>query len=371
MKVLILSCNTGGGHNAAGRAMVERIRYEGHEAKLLDIMSLAGERTSRLVGDVYIKTAKYTPKLFQAAYKAGDLISSSRHKSPVYLANSRMAGHLWRYLQEHETDILVMPHLFPAETVTYMKKHGMLEIPAIAVSTDYTCIPFWEETNCDAYVIPHPDLTAEYRDKGIPEEKLYPLGIPTSMELAPKLEQKEARRQLRLPEDTPLYLIIGGSMGFGKLRELTEALVHSGQEHDIAVICGSDRKMQEELTREFAGMARVHILGFISEISKWLDACSIVYTKPGGLTSTEALVKQVPIIHTAPIPGCETKNAEFFSSRGMSLAEKSVKMQVEKGKELLYDFAMQDRMKAAQQKNSFPQASLNIFRLMQKLCEAG
>lgn len=50
MRVLILSCNTGGGHNSAGRAMEERLKREGEQVTMLDIMSLAGQRTSKIVG---------------------------------------------------------------------------------------------------------------------------------------------------------------------------------------------------------------------------------------------------------------------------------------------------------------------------------
>lgn len=43
MKVLILSCNTGGGHNAAAQAIAEAIREHGDCAEVLDYLSLAGK----------------------------------------------------------------------------------------------------------------------------------------------------------------------------------------------------------------------------------------------------------------------------------------------------------------------------------------
>lgn len=369
MRVLILSCNTGGGHNSAGRAMERRLKLEGQQVTMLDIMSLAGERTSRMVGNTYINVAKYTPKLFHAAYMAGDFISSARRKSPVYYANVHMARYLEDYLKTHPADILVMPHLFPAETITYMKRKGTLAVPALAIATDYTCIPFWEETDCDGYVLPHPDLISEYVKKGIPEEKLYPLGIPNSMEFETKVTKEAAREALGLDSQAPLFLLMGGSMGFGKIRELAAELFSACRDGEqIAVICGNDRKMEDSLREEFAGRERVYILGYTNQVPLWLDACDVVYTKPGGLTSTEALVRQVPMIHTDPIPGCETKNAEFFSQRGMSVAEKSVTMQVETGKRLLWDTGLRDRMKKAQQENSYPTASLEIYHLMRRMC---
>ena len=79
-------------------------------------------------------------------------------KSPVYYINGRMAKYLDGYLREHPVDVLIMPHLYPAETITYMKRKGMKLPLTVAVMTDYTCIPFWEETDCDYYVLPHEAL---------------------------------------------------------------------------------------------------------------------------------------------------------------------------------------------------------------------
>ena len=111
-------------------------------------------------------------------YRVGGLVSSNRHKSPVYYANALLAGRLRRYLDDNPYDVIVTPHLFPAETLTYMKRKHMLSQKVVAVETDYTCIPFWEETECDYYIVPHESLIDEFAAKGIPREKLLPYGIP-------------------------------------------------------------------------------------------------------------------------------------------------------------------------------------------------
>ena len=120
MKALILSCNTGGGHNSAARAIAEEMQDRGDEAYVLDYLALAGEGVSRLVGDGYVQIVKKTPRLFGAAYKLGMGVSKLAKKSPVYYLNGRMAKYLDQYLREHPVDVLVMPHLYPAETITYM-----------------------------------------------------------------------------------------------------------------------------------------------------------------------------------------------------------------------------------------------------------
>ena len=144
MKALILSCNTGGGHNSAARAIAEEMQERGDEAYVLDYLCLAGEGVSRLVGDGYVQIVKKTPRLFGLFYKLGMVASRLLKKSPVYYINGRMAKYLDGYLREHPVDVLIMPHLYPAETITYMKRKGMKLPLTVAVMTDYTCIPFWE-----------------------------------------------------------------------------------------------------------------------------------------------------------------------------------------------------------------------------------
>ena len=174
MKVLILSCNTGEGHNSAGKAVKEAVERAGHEAVMMDMMILAGPRTSAIVGGGYVKIVKYIPRLFQMLYRAGSAISSDRRKSPVYYGCALMAKKLGRFLEANAFDVIVTPHLFPAETMTAMKRRGMLKQKTVAVATDYTCIPFWEETDCDYYVIPHEDLKEEFAAKGFRKKNCFP-----------------------------------------------------------------------------------------------------------------------------------------------------------------------------------------------------
>ena len=94
MKILILSCNTGEGHNAAGKAIREAAIRCGHTADMLDMFLLSGKKTSHAVGGAYVELVKHMPHAFGMLYKIGMAISSNKHKSPVYYANALMAKKL-------------------------------------------------------------------------------------------------------------------------------------------------------------------------------------------------------------------------------------------------------------------------------------
>lgn len=195
-----------------------------------------------------------------------------------------------------------------------MKQKGRLTIPCVAVATDYACIPFWEETNCDYYVVPHKDLIPEFASCGIPEEKLLPLGIPVRPAFARPASKEDVRRHLGLPENAPLFLVMSGSMGFGKVHLLAHELVSRLENGEQAVIiCGNNKKRMRSLRLQFHKNPNVHIIGFTRHVAEYMAAADVLFTKPGGLSSTEAAVRRVPLVHTDPIPGCETKNRAFLS----------------------------------------------------------
>ena len=162
MEALILSCGTGGGHNAAGAAICEELTRRGHHAQMLNPYTLKSQRLADNIDQTYVKIAQRAPGMFGFAYQLGDLYRRLPWRSPVYLVNRKMAPVLARYLADHPADVIIMPHLYPAEIITAMREQGFNTPPSIFVATDYSCIPFTEETQCDAYVIAAKELTQDY-----------------------------------------------------------------------------------------------------------------------------------------------------------------------------------------------------------------
>ena len=326
MKILILSCNTGQGHNSAGNAVKEALEALGVVCDMVDALSFTRRRyTSRLVSGTYVKMVSVAPIVFGGIYKAGDIISSPRFKSPVYFANALSAARLGFFIDAGGYDGVVMPHVFPAETLTRLKRRKRTHVRTYAVATDYTCSPFWEETDPDYFFIPHQDLADEFASKGIPMKKLVPTGIPVSSKYEVKIPKSDAREQLGLPKDAKTFLIMTGSMGFGDISGLVFRLLHrmDGEFVRLLVMTGRSEKLRRHIEEDFGNDERVIAVPFTLQVPLYMDACDVLLTKPGGLTTTEAAVKHVPFVHTKPIPGCETKNARFFSSHGMSVYVKN------------------------------------------------
>lgn len=364
MKALILSCSTGGGHNAAGLAIKEQIEREGGEAYFFDYLTLAGGNVSRIVSNAYVELVKHAPCLFGLVYLLGDLVSRLTTKSPVYHVNSRMSGYLEQFLNQHDFDVIFMPHLYPAETITAMKNQGKVLPLTIAVATDYTSIPFWGETKCDYYMIPDTSLSDTFTRQNIRREQLAVTGIPVSPVFSDirNMDRQTAREKLGLHTDNPIHLIIGGSMGAGNIKKLTaEILRKKSKKERIIVITGSNKKLCSALKKAFRAERSIAVLGHTDRMPLFMKACDVIYTKPGGLTSTEAAVSQTPLVHTLPIPGCETLNRAFFLKRGMSASGKNAAAQADAGARFIVSETARSRIKQAQARHIDGQAAKRIY----------
>ena len=159
-------------------------------------------------------------------------------------------------------------------------------------------------------------------------------------------------------------------MGAGRIRAFTKRLSNRIGEGKIIVICGKNAKLENSLKKKFAQTENVCVMGFTTEIPLYMSACDVLYTKPGGLTSTEALVCHTPTVHTAPIPGCESDNMKFFRDRGLAIPAKSIKKQVEMGCMLVANAQKRAEMRECQMRDAKPNTTLDIVRLIEREADA-
>lgn len=372
MKLLILSCSTGEGHNSAGKALLEYLEGNGVACEMTDTLSLVTSPVSQMVSDVYLFSTRRN--LFKTVYRMGETVSTGLSlQSPVYMANKLYAKRLYDYIVDNGFDTVVCTHLFPAEALTALKRAGRLDRKTVFVMTDYTCIPFTRETVLDYYIVPHEHLVEECVQKGLRRERLFPFGIPVRRAFRERIAKREARVACAAAFDSGAdmtakwFLVASGSMGFGSSADLIrEILSRCGKGAEVFMVCGNNAKLQTVLKAEFGRFDNIHLLGFTDRMSLLMDACDVLFTKPGGLSSTEAAVKNIPIVHTAPIPGCETRNAEFFHYHGMSYSSLEVKQQVTVALRLCNDDAYRQRICDSQRTNADGDACRRILELLRR-----
>ena len=186
---------------------------------------------------------------------------------------------------------MICVHLFPAMMMTELRCSYGVRIPTYFVATDFTCSPGVGDLQVDGLCIPHRDLIPEFVTAGLPQERLFPTGIPVGQQFLHPESREEARRALDLPVDGRILTLACGSMGAGPLRTTAQKVAElMGPEDLLVTICGSNHRMYQQMQSDFfRPVDRVRVLGYTHEMFRYMYASDLLLTKAGGLTTAEAV----------------------------------------------------------------------------------
>lgn len=363
MKVLVLSCSTGEGHNSAAYAIAEALEKSGAKCVLSDPVGFQSERAKNIVASAYNNLIKKVPAAFGAIYKAGAWYSGTDLPSPIYYANSHYADRLYSYITEQNFDSVVCTHLYGMEAMTAIYDKTQLNIPSYGILTDYTCIPFFGETKLTGYFIPHEELKSEMIENGLPEDRIICTGIPVRGRFSEDISKQQARNRLELSGDKKVILIMTGGIGGGNAAALCRELMQEADaDTAVYVLCGKNGELKEKIENEFSGNSSVRAIAFTEDVHLYLRAADVLISKPGGISSSEAASVGIPLVHTMAIPGCETKNAEFFAQRGLSVNAASLKAAAAEALHIINSPQLAEKMTALQKETIHADAAERIAR---------
>ena len=318
MRYLILSCNTGAGHNSAAEAVKDYFEAHGVECEICDSLAFISKSSSNLVAGGHILLYKKSPKLFGILYRFFENHPvREKERSVLYEILALGARDLGEYLGRNQYDGIICTHVFAGMMATATKRKYIGDLKIYQVATDYTCTPCTPEIDAERFFIPHRDFLYEYVQSGIPSAKIIWSGIPVRAGFYEEISQEEAKQQLHLKQDEKVILLMCGSMGCGPIEELTDRLeISLPQGWRVIAICGNNRKLYDALKSQAYG--KVSVVGFTKKMNVYMSAAEFALTKPGGLSSTEAFVKGLPLVLIDAVPGCETRNLEYFLEKGFA-----------------------------------------------------
>ncbi len=358
MRVLILSCSTGEGHNACARAIQECFHSKSISCDREDAFRFISRGVSQVVSGGFARIYRHTPKLFEIGYNY-----TERHPgildedSGLYKIITMGADRLFRFIYSGSYDTIICTHIFAAMMITDIKRRYPIQLHTSFFPTDYTCYPGCEFCDLDAFFIPSPDLIPDFVQKGIPAEKLVPTGIPIRTDFYSKMDRIAARRKLNIPEDCRHLMVMCGSMGCGPIRKITKLIQDELPANClVTVLCGTNQQLYHTMSKAFAGDERFHICQFVRDVSTLMDSADLYLTKPGGLSVTEASHKRLPMVFVHAVDGCEAYNKQFFTQRGMAFATDDLSELAHLTVSLLCNEAKLAEVSAAQAKH-FPSNS--------------
>ncbi len=319
MKVLVLSITAGQGHNQVAKSLCEFFEQNDIGAVTLDTLEYINPALKELVSRGYLMATKRVPKIYGGGYRLAEKrdTDTTREGRLEKLTTSILARRLVRFINDYDPDVIVCTHVFASLLISHVARKIKQNIKTVGIVTDFTIHPYWEDTEMDYYVTANELLTNQAMKKGIAKEKLVPIGIPIQPKFADKLDKSEARAALGIG-DIPTVLVMSGSMGYGKIGSMIKELDNSEPEFQIISVCGYNDKLKRKIDR-IKFNRPIYNYGFSDKIDLFMDAADCIITKPGGLTTSEALAKGLPMIMANPIPGQEDRNVEFLMNNGAAL----------------------------------------------------
>jgi len=320
MKVLVFTITAGEGHNSTAAAIKEGIESRGVECKLVDVYKLLSETLYKAFSEGYLFATKHLKKLYgDFYYLAENRAKNANQRSPMRQANSSLAKMLSKYVYAYDPDVIIYTHVFVGVLLDEIKVKTGLRATTMGIVTDFRLHPYWEETlHLDYIVCADKRLSYNILKKGFNKDQILPFGIPIHSKFLKDISKEEAREELGL-ENKRTVLVMGGSMGFGDITSNVKMLDALDVDFQIMVVCGNNKKLFDELSSiEFS--KTVKVFGFVNNVDVLMSASDCIITKPGGLTTSESLTKQLPLIIVNPIPGHEDRNVEFLLNNGAAIA---------------------------------------------------
>ena len=362
-RVLLLSATSGAGHVRAAQALEKAFLACGDcVVEHIDALQYVSRLFRRVYDKAYISMVRRAPELMGLLYERTD--QPWRHPRRRLALDRLNTGPMIRLLKRIQPDLCVATHFLPAEIIAWLIARRKLRAHNAIVVADYDVHAMWLCRTVDRYYVAIEEA-AEYLARiGVPREKLRVTGIPIDPLFAAPVNRADARKQLGLDADATVILISAGGYGVGPVEQLAKDLLALQRPWQIAAIAGKSEKTWkrlEELSKQAgnlpSGSPRLCPVGFTKEMDKYMAAADLMVGKAGGLTTSEAMARALPMALIDPIPGQEERNADHLLEAGAAIRCNNLPAAAWKIAALLDDPARLGRMRDAAKNLGRPRAA--------------
>lgn len=324
-RILILYAAYGGGHFSAAKSIKKCLDDNYNvETEMVDCIEYINKVLNKLTTEAYKEMARKAPNLWGKVY-------SNSQKGMLGHVSSRtnkvMAIKLKNLIKEKNPDLVISTHPFSSQMISYLKRKRKISCKLVTILTDFAPHEQWligyEYT--DGYFVSNDNMKKYLQEFGINNNKIYITGIPLSDRFFEKFDRDEIFSEFELDKNNPVILFFGGGeFGLGKDKpvQILDALIHNLHTCQIVAISGKNPKMNanfKKLVEETDSKDRIRVLDYTNKVPELMSISSIVVTKPGGLTTSESLASDLPMLIINPIPGQEEENAEFLEAHNVAV----------------------------------------------------
>lgn len=367
-KVLLLYISEHSGHHCATIAIENALRSLRPDITTLNINSFnyTNPILEKVINRAYMGVVRRTPEVWDYLYDNPKVLrSTQRLRDAIHRLNT---GKLKVLISDFKPDAIVCTQAFPCGMIADYKKSVGQDIPLVGVLTDYAPHSYWVYNNVDKYVVPSDETGRKLIEDGVDPRRVESFGIPIDPKFQARPDKGHLCDKLGLDKDRPCILIMGGTQGLGPIRNVIRMLDMSHLDLQIIVACGTNKKLFRWLkSRHFR--KKVLVYAYAENIEELMSVSTIIMTKPGGITTAEALATGAPMLIISPLPGQEAMNTRFLLREGVAVKAESPQDAVVMLEELLYNKDKLKAMSTRARSISKPDSSVRTARLVLELVE--
>ncbi len=308
MKIIILTGKFGMGHMMAAQAIKQHIDDSpiDAETQVIDWLDYCSPRLADRYYSFYQFLVKRGSRFYNARYRF--LENKKTDQKPEL--RLLFEKYFLKLMQEKHPDMIISTLPLCSQIISRYKEETKSTIPFITFVTDITGHSEWINKNTNYYFVGSASVAARFRLKGVPPEKIIVSGLPVRLDFL-KVSQKEepidgnAMRHI---------LIMGGGLGmlprtfdfYDRLEHLPNTMT--------TIITGKNTELYQRLSGRYH---QINVLGYVKNVCDYMRQSDVILTKPGGVTTFEAICAEVPILALNPSMQQELYNAQFIQETGI------------------------------------------------------
>ena len=320
MRILIATVTAGAGHVQAAAALEEAWRALRPRDALqrLDVLSFTPRLYRKVYVDGYVKIVEHAPELYAHVFKKTDnpaLVKKLTRfrRTLAHLTTNKFVTQLRKF----KPDAVLCTHYLPLEILAHLRarKSKALAPMTVSIITDFEAHALWMEAGVDLYCVAAEETKARLVARGASTENVAVTGIPISAKFSAEVSEAELRKRMGLRDDLPILLVLSGGFGLGPVAEILTEIDKLQRTVQVLVVCGRNEELRAKLALQERRQP-TRILGFVGNMHELMSIAEMVISKPGGLTTSEALAIGKPLFVLNPIPGQEAANSDFLLEHG-------------------------------------------------------
>jgi len=371
-RVLVLSASAGAGHVRAAQAVEQALRAAGaaREVRHVDALDHTTKLFRRLYAQTYLDLVNRAPELLGWLY---DYLDTPWRGQRGRLALDKLNTRPFvRLLEDYQPGWTICTHFLPAEIIAWLRAKTRLTCRHAIVVTDFDVHAMWLTREVDQYFVALDETRAHLVRLGIPAERITVSGIPIDPVFAEPKDGWATRRALGLDPDRTTLLVSAGGFGVGPVERLVRSLLDLRHPAQAVVVCGRSAELKAALDELAAGLprdhrVRLHVVGYTTAMDEYMAAADLLIGKPGGLTTSEALARELVMVIVNPIPGQEERNADHLLEEGVAIRCNNLPVLAYKIDRLLDDPVRLTAMRANVRRLARPDAARAIVSRLLEL----